>query len=124
MNDGGHMDGPPSGPEEPQPRDLKVAWNARMKARKRAAREAMARGLVHTVTVEVVLGSDDPGRLGELLAALNARPEFLGPPMAADVGRRVIGVTVKVKARTEDAAQQIATVTILDEMRRLGLVGD
>jgi len=29
-----------------------------------------------------------------------------------------------VKARTEKAAQQIATVTLLDEMQKLGVVGD
>ena len=111
-------------PEEPHPLDLKAAWSARMNARKRAARAATARGLAHSVTVEVVLGLDEHGRLGELLAALDARSEFLGPPMGAEVGRRVIGVTVKVKARTENMAQQIATVTILDEMQKLGLVGD
>ena len=94
-----------------------------MKAREQAAREATARGLAQTVTVEVVLDSDDPGRLGELLAALDARSEFLGPPMGAEVGR-VIGVTVMVKARTKETAQQIATVTILDEMQKLGLIGD
>jgi hypothetical protein len=95
-----------------------------MEARKQAALEAMARGFAHTVTVEVVLGGDDDGRLGELLAAVDARPEFLGPPVGAEAGRRVIGVTVMVKARTEKAAQQIATVTLLDEMVKLGLVGD
>ena len=124
MNDGGHMDGPSSVPEEPHPLEPKTAWRARMEARKQAALEAVDRGLAHTVTVEVVLGLDDHERLGELLAALDARREFLGPPMGADVGRRVFGVTVVVKARTEGAAQQIATVTILDEMQKLGLVGD
>jgi hypothetical protein len=83
----------------------------------------MGRGLAHSVTVEVVQDLDDHGRLRELLAALDTRPEFLGPPVGANLGERVIGVTVMVKARTEKAAQQIATVTLLDEMQKLGLVG-
>jgi hypothetical protein len=84
----------------------------------------MASDPAHTVTVEVALGWGEHERLGELLAALDARPEFLGPPVGAEVNRRVIGVTVMVKARTERAAQEIATVTLLDEMQKLGLVAD
>jgi hypothetical protein len=34
----------------------------------------------------------------------------------------VIGVTVVVKARTEQAAQGIATTAVLDEMVMLGLI--
>jgi hypothetical protein len=90
----------------------------------REALEAMGRGFAHSVTVEVVLDWDDHGRLGELLVALDARPEFLGPPVGAEVGERVIGVTVMVKARTEKAAQEIATRALLEEMEKLGLVAD
>ena len=95
-----------------------------MEARKEEALEAMARGLAHSATVEAVLDWDDQERLGELLAALDARPEFLWPPVRADVGQRVISVTVMVKARTEKAAQEIATMALIDEMEKLGLVGD
>ena len=67
---------------------------------------------------------DDPVRLTELLAALDARPKSVGLLEGADLGRRVIGVTVMVKARTEKAAQEIATRALLDEMEKLGLIGD
>jgi hypothetical protein len=40
------------------------------------------------------------------------------------VNRRVIGVTVTVKARTERATQAMATAAVLDEMVKLGLLGD
>ena len=56
--------------------------------------------------------------------ALDARSEFLWPPVGADVGQRVIGVTVMVKARTEKAAQEIATLALLDELEKLGMIGD
>ena len=87
--------------------------------------EHRARGLgEHTVTVEVAAEWDDHERLADLLEALDARPEFLWPPVGADVGQRVIGVTVTVYAKNEDAAQEIATRALLDEMRALDLVGD
>ena len=108
--------------EEPRPDTPE--WRAHMEAREQEALEAMARGLAHPATVEVALDSDDHERLGELLAALDGRPEFLWPPVSADVGERVIGVTVMVKARTEKAAQEIATRALLDEMEKLGLIGD
>jgi len=44
--------------------------------------------------------------------------------VGADLGQRAIGVTVMVKARTEKAAQEIATWALLDEMVKLGLIGD
>jgi hypothetical protein len=44
--------------------------------------------------------------------------------VGADLGQRAIGVTVMVKARTEKAAQEIATRALLDEMVKLGLIGD
>ena len=108
--------------EEPRPDTPE--WRAHMEAREQEALEAMARGLAHPATVEVALDWDDHERLGELLAALDARPEFLWPPVSADVGQHVIGVTVTVKARTEKAAQEIATRALLDEMEKLGLIGD
>jgi hypothetical protein len=84
--------------------------------------DLMAGGLAHTVTVEVAVQWDDPVRLTQLLAALDLRPEPMALPVAAYVRRRVIGVTMTVKARTEKAAQAIATVVLLDEMGKLGLV--
>ena len=111
-------------PDEPRPLSFEAEWRAQMEARKEEALEAMARGLAHSATVEVALDWDDHERLGELLAALDARAEFLWPPVSADVGQRVIGVTVTVKARTEKAAQEIATLALLDEMEKLGLIGD
>ncbi len=44
--------------------------------------------------------------------------------MRADVGERVIGVTVMVKARTDKRAQEIATRALIDEIEKLGLIGD
>jgi phosphate starvation-inducible protein PhoH len=78
----------------------------------------------HTVTVEVVAEWDDHERLADLLKALDAHPELLGPAVGADVRQRVMGVTVTVEARTEKAAQEIATLALLDEMQRLGMIGD
>jgi hypothetical protein len=95
-----------------------------MEARRQEALEAMARGLAYPVTVEAALDWDDREHLGPLLAAMDARPEFLWPPVGANLGERVISVTVMVKARSERAAQQAATVALLDEMQRLGMVGD
>lgn len=87
--------------------------------------EHRARGLgEHTVTVEVAADWDVDERLADLLDALDARPEFLGPAVGADVRQRVIGVTVTVEAESEEAAQEIATRALLDAMKRLGLVGD
>jgi hypothetical protein len=85
------------------------------------ALEVMAREPAHTVTVEVAVDWDDPVKLSDLLAALDARPEPLAVPVAAHVRRRVIGVTMTVKARTQKAAQAIATVALIDEMVKLGL---
>ena len=110
--------------DEPRPLSFEAEWRARMEARKQEALEAMARGLAHAATVEVALDWDDRECLGELLGALDARSEFLWPPVGADLGQRVIGVTVMVKARTEKAAQEIATLALLDEMEKLGLIGD
>ena len=110
--------------DEPRPLDFEAEWRARMEAREQEALEAMARGLAHPVTVQVALDGDDQERLGELLAALDARSEFLWPPVSADVGERVISVTVMVKARTERAAQEIATMALIDEMQKVGLIGD
>lgn len=94
-----------------------------MEAGRLAAREARVRAPgEHSITVEVALDWDNHGRLGELLAALGARLEFPGPAVGAEVNRRVIGVTVTVKARTETTAQEIATEAVLDEMAVLGLV--
>jgi hypothetical protein len=94
-----------------------------MEALKEETPEAMARGLAeHTVTVEVVAEWDDHERLAELLEALDAHPELLGPAVGAELRQRVIGVTVTVEAKNEEAAQEIATVAVIDEMKKLGLV--
>ena len=90
---------------------------------RRVEHRARGRG-EHTVTVEVVAEWDDHERLADLLEALDARPEFLWPPVGANLGERVISVTVMVKATSERAAQKAATVALLDEMQRLGMVGD
>ena len=111
-------------PDEPRPLSFEAEWRDQMEARKEEVLEALARGLAHSATVEAVLDWDDQERLGELLAALHARPEFLWPPVSADVGQRAIGVTVTVRARTEKAAQEIATRALIDEMEKLGLLGD
>jgi hypothetical protein len=95
-----------------------------MEARRQEALEAMARGLAHPVTVETALDWDDREHLGPLLAAMDARPEFLWPPVGASLGERVISVSVVVRATSERAAQEAATVALLDEMQRLGMVGD
>jgi hypothetical protein len=91
-------------------------------AAERRALEAMARGIIHTVTVEAAVGWDDPEHLAHLLAALAACPESVGPPVGGHVRRRVIGVTLTLRARTEKAAQEIATRALIDEMVKLGLV--
>ena len=97
--------------------------HARMEAHKQGALEAMARGPAeHTVTVEVAADWDDHERLADLLNALHARPELLGQAVGAGVRQRVIGVTVTVEAKNEEAAQEIATRALLEEMWKLGLV--
>ena len=111
-------------PDEPRPLSFDAARRAHMEARRQESLEAMARGLAHPVTVEAALDWDDQEHLGPLLAAMDARPEFLWPPVGANLGERVISVTVMVKATSERAAQQAATVALLDEMQRLGMVGD
>jgi hypothetical protein len=88
----------------------------------REGTEAMARDSAHSVPLEVAVDWDDPESLIELLAALEARPEFLQVPVGAHVRRHVIGMTLTVGAATEKAAEEIATRVLIDEMDRLGLV--
>ena len=95
---------------------------ASVEASEQEALEVLAGTPAHTVTVEVAVEWDDPVHLTGLLAALDARPEPLALPVGAHVRRGVIGVRMTVKARTEKAAQAIATVLLIDEMSRLGLV--
>jgi hypothetical protein len=96
-----------------------------MEALKQETVEAMVRGLSeHTVTVEVAADWDGDERLADLLDALDARPELLGPAVGADARQRVIGVTVTVEAKSEEAAQEIATLALLDAMQKLGLLGE
>jgi hypothetical protein len=85
------------------------------------APEVMTEGLARTVTVEAAVDWDDPVKLSALLAALDARSESVGFLEGAHVRRRVIGVTLRVKAKTQQAAQKIATAALIDEMARLGL---
>jgi hypothetical protein len=82
----------------------------------------VAHGIAHTVTAEAAVGWDDPEHLAYLLGALDACPESLGPPVGTLVRRRVIGVTLTVKAATEKAAQEIVTRLLIDQMVELGLV--
>ena len=82
----------------------------------------MARGILHTVSVEAAVAWDDPEHLAHLLAALDACPESAGAPVGCHVRRRVIGVTLTVRAASEKAAQEIATRLLIDEMVKLGLV--
>ena len=103
------------GPLTPAPRRAGAGRASR-------ALEVMDRGIVHTVTVEAAVGWDDPEHLAYLLAALDTCPESLGPPRGGHVRRRVIGVTLTVRATTEKAAQEIATRVLIDEMVKLGLV--
>jgi hypothetical protein len=79
-------------------------------------------GLIHTVTVEAAVSSDDPEHLADLLAALDGCPESVGPPVGGHVRRRVIGVTLTLRAASQKAAQEIATRLLIDEMVKLGLV--
>jgi DNA-binding MarR family transcriptional regulator len=91
-------------------------------AGEREALEVMARGVAHTVTVEAAVDWDEPEHLAYLLAALDACPESLGPPVGSHVRRRVIAVTLTVKAPTGKAARETATRLLIDEMVKLGLV--
>jgi hypothetical protein len=84
--------------------------------------EVMAGGSVYTVPLEFAVDWDDPEPLIGLLAALDARPESLQLPVGAHVRRHVIGVSLTVTASTEEAAQEIATRVLIDEMGRLDLV--
>jgi hypothetical protein len=86
------------------------------------ALEVMARGVAHTVTVEAAVDWDEPEHLAYLLAALDACPESLGPPVGSHVRRRVIAVTLTVKAPTGKTARETATRLLIDEMVKLGLV--
>ena len=92
------------------------------RAGEREALEATARAIAHTVTVEAAVDWDDPEHLAHLLAALDACPESVGPPVGGHMRRRVIGVTLTVLAATEKAAQEAATLMLIDEMVKLGLV--
>ena len=90
---------------------------ARVAARMRALGDSIGR---HTVEVEVspvTWGDDD--RLGDLLNALTARPELLGPAVSADLSRRAIGVTVTVEAGDPMAARTIAARALAEEIAAL-----
>jgi hypothetical protein len=103
---------------------------ARFAERMQSAREEIAAawgpesaGLPeHTITVEARAEWGDDDHMVELLHAMDARPDLFGRAVGATVRRCVIGVTVKVKAKTEKAAQEMATLALLDEMKELGLV--
>lgn len=78
----------------------------------------------HTVTVEVAATAwqDDHHLVDDLLFALDARPELLGPAAAGEVRRRIVAVTVTLRAPTEKIARELANGAVLEEMFRLGLV--
>jgi hypothetical protein len=78
---------------------------------------------LHTVEVEVspvAWGDDD--RLGDLLDALDARPELLGPAVGVDLSRRAIGVTVTVAAGDPEAARTVAARALDEEIIALRFV--
>jgi hypothetical protein len=104
------------GPFTPPPR------SAGIEAAELKALEVLAHGIAHTVTVEAAVGWDDPEHLANLLGALDGCHESLEPAVGTLVRRRVIGVTLTVKAATEKAAQEIATRVFIDQMVKLGLV--
>jgi hypothetical protein len=103
---------------------------ARFAERMQSAREEVAaaedsgtRGLPeHTITVEARAEWGDDDHMGDLLHAMDARPDIFGRPVGAKVRMSVIGVTVTVKAKTEKVAQETATIALIDEMKGLGLV--
>ena len=104
---------------------------ARFAERMQAAREEIAAaeerpesvGLPeHTITVEARAEWGDDDHMVELLHAMDARSDLFGPAVGATVRKCVIGVTVRVKAKSEKVAQEMVTVALLDEMKGLGLV--
>lgn len=77
----------------------------------------------HTVTVEVAATAwEEDDHLVDLLVALDARPELLGPAVAGDVHRRIVAVTVTLEAPTAKIARELANRALLEEMLSLGLV--
>jgi hypothetical protein len=103
---------------------------ARFAERMQSAREEIAAaegrasvGLPeHTITVEARADWGEDDHMVDLLQAMDARPDLFGRAVGAIVRKCVIAVTVKVKAKTEKAAQEMATVALLDELKDLGLV--
>jgi hypothetical protein len=103
---------------------------ARFAERMQSAREEIAAaarsesvGLPeHTITVEARADWGDDDHMVDLLHAMDERSDLLGRAVGAIVRRCVIGVTVTVKAKSEKAAQEVATLALLDEMKELGLV--
>jgi hypothetical protein len=103
---------------------------ARFAERMQSAREQIAAaegpqttGLPeHTITVEARADWGEDDHMVDLLHAMDARPDTFGRAVGAIVRKCVLGVTVKVKAKNEKAAQETATVALLDEMKELGLV--
>jgi hypothetical protein len=76
----------------------------------------------HTVTVEalgVVLENHDA--MGDILNALDAREQLLGPAVAADLLRHAISVTVTVVATNPESARQIAVRALGEVLVALGL---
>jgi hypothetical protein len=103
---------------------------ARFAERMQSAREEIAAaegsataGLPeHTITVEARAEWGDDDHMVDLLHAMDARPDLFGRAVGAEVRMSIIGVTVKVKAKTEKVAQEMATIALIDEMKALGLV--
>lgn len=79
----------------------------------------------HTVHVEAYgaqfapQGPDDE-RLVDLMEALSARPELLGPSVSANLSQQSIGVTVTIEADDEQEAHRIAAAGFGQELVRLG----
>lgn len=77
----------------------------------------------HTVTIDaynVPRPSDE--QLAELLDALMARPELLGPSVSVDDRRGSIGLIVTVDAESEQGARVAAIRALADELLARGLV--
>lgn len=70
----------------------------------------------HTVDAELApVEWGDNNRLVDLMEALGARPELLGPVVGADLTRRAVGITVTVVADSPAAAQDIAKRALEEE---------
>lgn len=80
----------------------------------------------HTIEMEASGVRWDPEHdlLVDLKQALTARPELLGPAVAADLERGVVMVTITVDADDEESARQMVSSAFGEELVRLGFADD